>query len=1170
MSLYNPDLLVTSGTTEDTIRIGADKINANLISISEALEASINGLLWQENVKDKDLSIPPASPITGDRYIIAANPAGAWLNHATHIAQYGTSSWVFTVPVGGYCLTVTDENADYIFNGTSWVVKSSSTPHNSLARLNEGDYLHLTATQFGELVTNRNETVQDIVGGMISGNTESAIAVDYQDTDGTLDFSVIFGGEPGAVSSSSSGQAGVAASASRSDHNHDLSAHAHSGATDGGRVTWGNLDKTVSSIADITTKSHTVLTDIGSNTHAAIDSFIATKGTASGLASLNSGSTVIQNPANAQTSSAAAKIPISDANGKLDGWVTDAVVPDATTSVKGKIQLAGQLSGSAASPVVVGVKELSGTNLTLGAIRDGEYLVRSGSSIVSGVSSATVADDSITLVKMEHGIHGDLLYYGVNGTPTRIHAGDAGQILSTSGPGADPSWITSAAAITYGLEPGVVFSSGSGQPGLANSISRSDHSHDLGEHAHSDATNGGQISYSSLINTPTSFAPASHGSSAHTGTIGAWSQIDKTVSNIADITNKDHSSLTGIGSTSHATIDTFIGSKAGVNGIASLDANSKVVQDPANATSTPTANKIPIANASGKLDSWITLGTTSTSSCAGNDSRLSDNRIPVAHVLNSASHVVSGLTAGHVLRATGASAFGFGAVAWADIDKTTSDIANLTTKSHTSLSDIGTNTHAALDTHVADATKHRIINDSGTSATELWSAGKVSSAISAAITGIVEFQDSVKDKDISTPPTSPISGDRYIVKATGTGAWAGHDNAITTWNGSAWTFVAASEGMCVYVDDEDILYVYNGTNWLPINNYALASSEPGAVSSSTSGGVGTSTQVARADHNHDLGTHAHSDGTNGGQIAYSALSGIPTTFAPIIGSTSTTAVAGNDSRLSDSRVPTSHGSSAHTGTIGDHATNLLNVGSNSHAQIDTHLGAAAPHSGHAALNHSHAESSVTFAATGGHTHNGTSGSKITYSNLLSIPTTFTPAAHGSSAHTGTIGDHTTQLSNIGSNTHAQIDTHLAAAAPHSGHALSSHGHAASAITAGSFPGGTFTFEDVQLTGSSSCAISSLSDAATITPNFSVANNFTVTLGGNRALANPTNLTAGQSGLIFLVQDATGNRTISFGSYFDFANGIAPTLSTPGNSVDILSYFVRTTTSICCQLIKAFS
>ena len=38
--------------------------------------------------------------------------------------------------------------------------------------------------------------------------------------------------------------------------------------------TWGQIDKTTSSIGDITTKSHTLLDDIGSNTHAQIDTHV--------------------------------------------------------------------------------------------------------------------------------------------------------------------------------------------------------------------------------------------------------------------------------------------------------------------------------------------------------------------------------------------------------------------------------------------------------------------------------------------------------------------------------------------------------------------------------------------------------------------------------------------------------------------------------------------------------------------------------------------------------------------------------------------------------------------------------------------------------------------------------------------------------------------------------
>jgi len=92
-------------------------------------------------------------------------------------------------------------------------------------------------------------------------------------------------------------------------------------------------------------------------------------------------------------------------------------------------------------------------------------------------------------------------------------------------------------------------------------------------------------------------------------------------------------------------------------------------------------------------------------------------------------------------------------------------------------------------------------------------------------------------------------------------------------------------------------------------------------------------------------------------------------------------------------------------------------------------------------------------------------------------------------------------------------------------------------------------------------ITALTDGATITPDCDDSNNFSVTLGGNRTLANPSNITAGQSGSIFVTQDGTGSRTLSFGSYWDFAGGTAPTLTTTASAVDRIDYVVRSTTSI---------
>lgn len=98
-------------------------------------------------------------------------------------------------------------------------------------------------------------------------------------------------------------------------------------------------------------------------------------------------------------------------------------------------------------------------------------------------------------------------------------------------------------------------------------------------------------------------------------------------------------------------------------------------------------------------------------------------------------------------------------------------------------------------------------------------------------------------------------------------------------------------------------------------------------------------------------------------------------------------------------------------------------------------------------------------------------------------------------------------------------------------------------------------------------IATLTDGATITPDFNVSNHFEVTLAGNRQLANPSNLVAGQSGAIRIVQDATGSRTLSYGSYWKFSGGTAPTLTTSANAVDILVYFVESSTRITARLVS---
>ena len=91
-------------------------------------------------------------------------------------------------------------------------------------------------------------------------------------------------------------------------------------------------------------------------------------------------------------------------------------------------------------------------------------------------------------------------------------------------------------------------------------------------------------------------------------------------------------------------------------------------------------------------------------------------------------------------------------------------------------------------------------------------------------------------------------------------------------------------------------------------------------------------------------------------------------------------------------------------------------------------------------------------------------------------------------------------------------------------------------------------------------------------DFATANNFALTLANTASceLQNPSNLTAGQSGSIFVIQDATGSRLLTYGSSWDFAGGTAPTLSTAASSVDRIDYIVRSSTSIHAVFTAAYS
>jgi hypothetical protein len=154
ISLFN-DLEADPPVYEDFVGAAMAKINENFAAIDGAINTALNGLDPQNSVATKSLSAAPTTGLAvGARYIVAATPAGGdpWEGHTTHIAELTATTpayaWEFITPNKGFNLTVEDENLEYIYTGAAWASRPSVELHNSLGSLqggSENERYHVSA-----------------------------------------------------------------------------------------------------------------------------------------------------------------------------------------------------------------------------------------------------------------------------------------------------------------------------------------------------------------------------------------------------------------------------------------------------------------------------------------------------------------------------------------------------------------------------------------------------------------------------------------------------------------------------------------------------------------------------------------------------------------------------------------------------------------------------------------------------------------------------------------------------------------------------------------------------------------------------------------------------------------------------------------------------------------
>lgn len=78
------------------------------------------------------------------------------------------------------------------------------------------------------------------------------------------------------------------------------------------------------------------------------------------------------------------------------------------------------------------------------------------------------------------------------------------------------------------------------------------------------------------------------------------------------------------------------------------------------------------------------------------------------------------------------------------------------------------------------------------------------------------WQPPVDDRDVDTPPGSPVVGYRVIVGSSPTGDFVGHEGELAQWNGTEWVFAVPKEGTVIYVKDEAEPYkqTASSTPWI--------------------------------------------------------------------------------------------------------------------------------------------------------------------------------------------------------------------------------------------------------------------------------------------------------------------------------------------------------------------